>query len=138
MEKSEFYTLKGYKLKQNNEITEAMEDYLEMIYRLTKEKKETRIKEIAYELNVSKSSASKMVSKLKMYNYVNFKKYGNIVLTIKGIKRGSFLLWRHNTLVEFFKFLNKKNYNLEQVEKVEHFVDIVTLKNMEKLIKLQK
>ena len=26
-----YYTLKGYKLRSNNKITEAMEDYIEMI-----------------------------------------------------------------------------------------------------------
>ena len=32
-EKSEFYTLTGYKLKNHYLLTESMEDYLEMIYR---------------------------------------------------------------------------------------------------------
>ena len=48
---------------------------------------------------------------------------------------GKYLLWRHNILVKFFKRLNKKNYLLEQVEKIEHFIDFETLKNMEKFIK---
>ena len=129
--KSNFYTLNGYKIKNKVFITESMEDYLEMIYR-NKNKDKIHIKEIAQKLNVKPSSASKMINKLKKCNLVNFEKYGLITLTEEGTSIGKYLLWRHNVLVKFFKFLNKKNYLLEQVEKIEHFIDYQTLKNMEK------
>ena len=45
--KSKFYTLKGYKLKERNDITESMEDYIEMIYRKVKNKSDITVKEIA-------------------------------------------------------------------------------------------
>ncbi|MBE6144678.1 MAG: metal-dependent transcriptional regulator [Firmicutes bacterium] len=131
--KSNFYTLNGYKIKNKVLITESMEDYLEMIYR-NKNKDKIHIKEIAQKLNVKPSSASKMINKLKEYHLVNFEKYGLITLTEEGESVGKYLLWRHNILVKFFKFLNKKNYSLEQVEKIEHFIDYQTLKNMEKFI----
>lgn len=132
--KSEFYTLKGYRIKNQNKLTESMEDYLEMIYR-NKNKTEIHVKEIAIKLNVKPSSVSKMINKLKEYDLVKFPKYGSITLTKKGNEMGKYLLWRHNILVKFFKKLNKKNYSLEQVEKIEHFIDFETLKNMEKFIK---
>lgn len=131
--KSNFYTLNGYKIKNKVLITESMEDYLEMIYR-NKNKDKIHIKEIAQKLNVKPSSASKMMNKLKEYSLVNFEKYGLITLTEEGENIGKYLLWRHNVLVKFFKFLNKKNYSLEQVEKIEHFIDYQTLKNMETFI----
>ena len=59
----EFYTLNGYRLKSNYFLTEAQEDYLEMIYRIYLEKKIVHIKDIANNLNVKNSSASKMVNK---------------------------------------------------------------------------
>ena len=126
----EFYTLKGYKLKEKNFITEAMEDYLEMIFRMNNP---VHINDLANKLNVKPSSASKMVNKLKEKKLVNFEKYGNINLTNEGYILGNFLLWRHNTLVDFFKWLNKNDYSLKQVEKIEHFVDLVSLKNMTKI-----
>lgn len=132
--KSEFYTLNGYRVKSKNKLTESMEDYLEMIYR--NKRKEIHVKEIAIKLNVKPSSASKMINKLKEYNLVNFEKYGSVTLTKEGKDTGKYLLWRHNVLVNFFKKLNKKNYSLEQVEKIEHFIDFGTLKNMEKFIKI--
>lgn len=129
-EKSEFYTLKGYRLKNKQHLTESMEDYLEMIYRSTIVNNNIHTKDLAIKLNVKPSSVSKMIVKLKTYNLVYFEKYGVISLTDKGEKIGKYLLWRHNTLVRFFKKLNKKNYSLEQVEKIEHFIDYETLKNM--------
>jgi len=131
---SDFYTLNGYRNKNKNSLTESMEDYLEMIYR-NRNKGEIHVKDISIKLNVKPSSVSKMINKLKEYNLVNFEKYGSITLTNGGIKIGKYLLWRHNILVKFFKRLNKKNYLLEQVEKIEHFIDYETLKNMEKFLK---
>ena len=75
---SEFYTLNGYKLKSDNNITEAMEDYIEMIYRKTIDASNISIKDLSNCLNVKPSSASKMANRLKEYNLINFEKYGLI------------------------------------------------------------
>ena len=133
--KSKFYTLKGYKLKERNNITESMEDYIEMIYRKVKNKSDITVKEIAIFLNVKASSVSKMANRLKELNLIEFEKYGKIKLNKNGINLGKYLLWRHNILKKFFKLINKKNYNLEQVEKIEHFVDYVTVNNINQLNK---
>ena len=135
MKNSNFYTLKGYKLKEKQELTDAMEDYLEMISRYLKTNDYITIKELSQKLNVKPSSVSKMANKLKDAGFINFQKYGNITLTTEGIKKGNFLLWRHKILKNFFKFINKDNYKLDQVEKVEHFIDNITLKNIELFLK---
>jgi len=131
--KSEFYTLKGYKLKENNYITESMEDYLEMIYRKANNKSIT-IKELSESLNVKAPSVSKMINKLKKLNLTSFEKYGKVSLTNEGLILGKYLLYRHNILKKFFKLLNKDKYYLEQVEKVEHFIDFDTILNLEKIL----
>lgn len=110
-----------------------MEDYLEMIYRKVKNRNIT-IKELSENLNVKASSVSKMINKLKELNLVNFEKYGKVSLTKDGLIFGKYLLYRHNILKKFFKKLNKNKYSLEQVEKVEHFVDIDTISNLEKIL----
>lgn len=131
MEKnSNFYTLKGYKLRENNVLTYAMEDYLEMICRNYKANELITVKKLSYNLNVKPSSVSKMANRLKEAGLINFYKYGKITLTENGLKEGEFLLWRHKILKKFFKYINKKEYTLEQVEKIEHFIDIITLKNI--------
>ncbi len=133
--KSNFYTLKGYKLKEKNNITEAMEDYIEMIYRKTRKNKYTTIKELANFLNVKPSSVSKMANRLKCLGMIEFEKYGKINLTESGKLLGRYLLWRHNILKRFFKYINGYKYNLKQVEKIEHFIDNDSLINIEKMLK---
>lgn len=129
-----FYTLKGYKIKNKQKITEAMEDYIEMIYRESKNQPIT-VKHLSEQLNVKPSSTSKMITRLKELNIVNFKPYSTITLTKKGIKKGKYLMWRHKTLEQFLKKLNKENFKLEQIEKIEHYIDHITIKNIEKITK---
>lgn len=138
IKKSEFYTLTGYKIKDNLIITPAMEDYIEMIYRCTKNGNSITVKEISELLNVRSSSVSKMLNRLNNCELANYTKYGMISLTDMGKKFGGFYLRRHNVLSRFFKFINGKNFKLEQVEKVEHYVDSITIKNINKFIKKNK
>lgn len=130
-----YYTLKGYKLRSNNKITEAMEDYIEMIYKNTLDNKEIGVKDLSLLLNVKYSSTSKMLDRLKEQELVNYYKYKKVSLTDKGIHLGKYLLYRHEILTTFFKLLNKKNYKLEEVEKIEHYLSSRTIKNLENLIK---
>ena len=131
-EKSEFYTLTGYKLKNHYLLTEAMEDYLEMIYR---NGETITVKKLSTLLNVRPSSVSKMATKLKTLGYINFETYGDMSLTESGIKIGEYLLWRHSILEQFLKYINRDEFCLEQVERIEHFVDDITLKNIETFLK---
>ena len=128
---SEFYTLKGYSsLGDRDLLTTAMEDYLEMMYRLHTRNEEIRIKKIAEILHVKPSSASKMAVILKNSTYIEFEKYGQITLTDKGISIGKYLLYRHNMLHQFFCRINHSDNELMLVEKIEHFIDRETVENM--------
>lgn len=129
-----YYTLKGYKIRNKNKITEAMEDYIEMIYKNTLENNEISIKEISNLLNVKYSSTTNMLDRLKELELVNYDKYKKISLTDKGIHLGKYLLYRHEILTTFFKLLNKSDYHLEEVEKIEHYLSVKTIKNLEKII----
>lgn len=128
----EYYTLKGYKIREKKNITEAMEDYIEMIYRC---KNEITVKKLSINLNVKPSSASKMIDRLEENNLVENKKYGEIKLTKYGEMLGEYFLYRHKVLSKFLKIINKDEYDLKQVEKIEHFVDEVTVKNIDKFLK---
>ena len=120
---SAFHTLKGYQMQNIGEITESMEDYLEMISRYIQENGYVRMSFLADKLNVRPSSASKMVGKLRDMRLVEFEKYGLITLTEKGRAVGQYLLWRHQVLNDFFCLLNHSEDELEQVELVESFYD---------------
>jgi len=129
-----FYTLKGYALLENNAITSSMEDYLEMIYRIHITGEPVRIGILAEKLNVKPSSATKMVDNLKNHGLVLSEKYGYVRLTDSGIKLGEYLMFRHDTLHKFLCRINNSSNELEQVEKIEHFMNPETVENIRKLM----
>ena len=59
MTKNDFYTFNEYMKKEDNCLTASMEDYLEMIYRLSLNTGFTRIHELSNVLNVKPPSATK-------------------------------------------------------------------------------
>ena len=129
---SDFYTFKGYQLNDNAQITSSMEDYLEMICRMLKNQDVVRINELADRLHVKPSSASKMVSNLRRLGLVNFEKYGYIKLTVKGLAVGEYLIYRHDVLNKLLCLINNSDDETEQVEKIEHFLNEKTIRNIEK------
>ncbi len=134
-----FYTLKGYQLLETDTLTPAMQDYLEMICRMLRSAEVVRMRDLADRLHVRPSSASKMTTHLKENGYVDFQKYGFIVTTAKGAEIGRYLLHRHDVLHRFLCLLNRSDNELEQVEKIEHFLNMQTIKNIEFLtLKMQK
>ena len=132
-DKLNFHTLKGYELQENKVITYAMEDYLEMICRVCKTKGYVRINELADNLNVKASSVSKMATQLKACGLVSFEKYGYIEPMPKGIELGNYLIYRHKVLHDFLCLVNSSENELEQVEKIEHYMNKQTIENIENL-----
>ena len=74
-----------------------------------------------------------MVNNLKHLGYVTFEKYGYIKLTEEGSKTGAYLLYRHEVLHDFLCLLNNSENELEQVEKIEHFLNEKTIKNIKRI-----
>lgn len=132
MDTPQFYTLKGYEREKGDFVTAAMEDYLEMICRLSGEGDgPVRIRALSRQLHVKPSSASKMVSNLRERGLIEVEKYGEIHLTPDGKAFGEYLLYRHALLHRFFCYLNQTQDELEQVEKIEHFVEERTVRNIQ-------
>lgn len=134
MKNSDFYTIRGYSLKEELYISHAMEDYLEMIFRYSQQEDHIRVNQLAVLLNVRPSSASKMASKLREKGMVRFEPYGVIRLTDQGKAMGEYLLKRHNILNDFFCRINKTETELELVEKIEHHFTAETIENIEALM----
>lgn len=134
MPDNKFYTLKGYALLEGNAITYSMEDYLEMIYRIHVSGEAVRVGALAYRLNVKPSSATKMVANLKKEGLVASEKYGYIKLTNTGLELGKYLVYRHDILHRFLCYINQSCDELEQVEKIEHFINPETIGNISKFL----
>jgi Mn-dependent transcriptional regulator len=134
MATEDFFTFSEYMKKEYDSLTASMEDYLEMIYRLSQQIGFTRIHELAKALNVQPPSATKMVQKLSELKFVDYEKYGMIILTDSGKTMGKYLLKRHNIIEGFFKVLGISDSVLEQTEKVEHTISNETVEYMEDFI----
>ena len=128
-----FYTMKGYELNAEDGLTSAMEDYLEMIARLTRQNESVRVIDLSKMLHVKASSVTKMVQQLGQSGFIQAQKYGGIYLTDRGTEVGNYLLYRHEVIHRFLCTLNHSDNELEQVEKIEHFLDHTTVKNLELL-----
>lgn len=133
MSEEEFYTFRQY-MNKDMAITASMQDYLEMIYRLSQDNGYTRIFDLAAALNIQPPSATKMVQKLAKLALVDYKKYGVIVLTDEGRQMGSFLLARHLTIQTFLQLIGITEGLLEETEKIEHTINSPTLQALRKLV----
>jgi Mn-dependent DtxR family transcriptional regulator len=91
--------------KPVQKLSQAMEDYLETIYVLSKTKGYARTGEIARSLNVSPSSVVEMVGKISKLGYAEWKRYEGVFLSPEGRMRGEVIHIRHETLRQFFEFI---------------------------------
>lgn len=126
-ESQEFYTFNNYLKNDNRLITASMEDYIEMIYRLSQNKGFTRVGDLSKALNVKPASITKMIKKLDELNLASYEKYGYVNLTDNGSDYGEYLLNRHNTIERFLKILGVSKCLLQETEKIEHVLSKETL-----------
>jgi Mn-dependent DtxR family transcriptional regulator len=129
----EYYTLRGYKIKNEEVLSSSMEDYIEMIYRISLSSEEVRVNDLSVALNVQPPSTTKMIKRLSNGGYVYYEKYGLIKLTDKGNDIGDYLLKRHKTIYEFLKIIGIEKDLLEQTEKLEHAINESTLNRIKEL-----
>ena len=136
--KDTFLTEAGYagESRRQGGLTPAAEDYLEMIYRLSVtegEGRPVRICELAEKLHVSPSSASRMAQSMAVWGYLDFKRYGYITMTEKGMEWGEYLMRRHSIVVRFLGWLNGES-ELSEAERIEHYLSRETVAAMEHLL----
>jgi Mn-dependent DtxR family transcriptional regulator len=139
MIKNDFYTFNEYMKKEESTLTASMEDYLEMIYRLSLKTGFTRIHELSSSLNVQPPSATKMVQKLAELKLLKYEKYGILILEESGKKLGAALLDRHNIIENFLKILDIPDSQiLDETEKIEHTISKQTAKSFQDFVQFVK
>lgn len=139
MDNNDFRTFSEYMKKEDNSLTASMEDYLEMIYRLSINTGFTRIHELSDALNVQPPSATKMVQRLGELGLLKYEKYGVIILEEEGKKAGEALIKRHNTIEALLKVLGiSEKAVLAETEKVEHTLSDETIKCFEEYVSFIK
>lgn len=113
-----------------------MEDYLEAIFIMSKNKGYARTCEIAKVLKVSPSSVVEMVGKIARLNLVIWKRYEGIYLTPEGRTYGEVVHIRHETLRRFFEFIGVSP-GIADTEAciIEHELSPVTTAAIENLVR---
>ena len=85
------------------QLTDAVEDYLKAIYKLSATGGRVTTKELASRLNVSPASVTGMVKRLASCDpsWVDYQKHRGVLLTPEG-KRAALEIIRHHRLIEMF------------------------------------
>ena len=109
-------------------MTQSLEDYLETIHILIKEKRRARVRDIAASLSVTTPSVIRAVSELKKEDLVTQEPYGDIELTLKGRRMAAAILGRHTLLKAFLEKLGVGEKNAEiDACKMEHILSSESL-----------
>ena len=109
-----------------------MEDYLEAIFDLDKDKKVVRVKDIAKRMNVKMPTVSSMLKTLNGRGLVNYEKYEYVELTRDGARVGKEMRRRHEVLRQFLTdILNIKPKTAdEEACMMEHALSTATLNRL--------
>jgi DtxR family Mn-dependent transcriptional regulator len=120
---------KGIEDSSKDRITPTMENYLEAIYNLAKEKRVVRVKDIANRLGVKMPTVTSMLKALGDRGLIDYEKYEYIELTAKGSDAGSDIDQRHQILKRFLTEMLKIDLDQADVDacKMEHAISPTTL-----------
>lgn len=83
-------------------LSASLEDYLEAIYHIAREKGAARAKDIAGRLKVNNSSVTGALKSLAARELVNYAPYDIVTLTAKGDVIARDVVMRHEALKDFF------------------------------------
>ena len=117
---------------QEQQQTGRMEDYLEVIYELIRQKGYATAVDISESLSVSSPSVTKMLKRLDENKYLRYEKYRGISLTGEGVAVAENIRQKHGLLAEFLKMIGvDENIADVDAEGIEHHIHAETLKKLE-------
>jgi len=113
-------------------LTSVMEDYLEAIFDLGKEKRVVRVKDIARRLDVKMPTVTSMLKALRERGLVYYEKYEYVELTDEGTDVGREMRRRHEALRKFLTDILKIEFKTADGEacKMEHTLSSETLDSL--------
>jgi Mn-dependent DtxR family transcriptional regulator len=118
--------------QEQQQQTGRMEDYLEVIYELIRQKGYATAVDISESLSVSSPSVTKMLKRLDENKYLRYEKYRGISLTGEGIAVAENIHQKHGLLAEFLKMIGvDENIANVDAEGIEHHIHAETLKKLE-------
>jgi len=113
-------------------LTSVMEDYLEAIFNLSREKKIVRVKDIAKRMGVKMPTVTGMLKTLNARGLVHYEKYEYVELTETGAEVGQEIRRRHLLLLKFLTEILKIDFSIanEDACKMEHALSPATLDSL--------
>ncbi len=106
-------------------LTSAMEDYLEAIYHLERERRIARVRDIAKRLGVKMSSVSSALKSLGSRGLVSYDPHQFITLTDRGIQMAEEIVRKHEILKRFLRTVLQLEEPVaeENACRMEHHLD---------------
>ncbi|GBE30236.1 MAG TPA: hypothetical protein ENH10_04630 [Bacteroidetes bacterium] len=113
-------------------LTESLEDYLEIMYRLLQQQKVVRVRDIAREKKVKTSSVISALKRLDKEGLVEYKAREYVDLTEEGRELAFRIYQRHNFLKRFLvDFLQVDSETAEKDAcSMEHAISVTTLERI--------
>ncbi len=115
-----------------SDLSESMENYLEVILALEKENKVARAKDIAERLNVQRGSVTGALKSLGEKGLINYEPYSFITLTSSGKRIARDITHRHHVLKDFL--LTVLQIDPQAAEdnacRMEHAIDKKTIERL--------
>ncbi len=103
-------------------VSENVEEYLEIIYRLREKKEPATTTSISRDMDISPASVSEMLSRLAGMGYVKRVPYRGVTLTSKGSRVGKRILRKHRLIERFLRSIGVRKRVHEQACRLEHVV----------------
>ena len=89
--------------KMEKKLSATLEDYLEAIFRIEKEKRAARVKDISSYLGVAKSTVNAALKSLAAKDLIDYEPYQLITLTKKGRERATEIVIYHEVMRHFLQ-----------------------------------
>ena len=124
-------------MKSVIKLSSNMEDYLEAIAALKKEKGIARVKDISALLNVKKPSVAAALNNLSKGKLVIHERYGTVELTEEGMEIACNVQERHDVIYAFLTNILKVDAKTAEHEAcgMEHSMSLSTLAKLNKFLK---
>ena len=115
----------------------TIEDYVEVIYDLQKNKEKVHTNDIAEHLKINPASVTEIFQKLSNEGYIDYEKYSGVTLTQKGKRLAIKTRSRHDTLAEFLRILgvDEKIAQNDACE-MEHILNKSTMDSIIKFVEV--
>ncbi len=119
--------------------TPRVEDYLEIVYELIKEKGYATTTDISNYLHVRAPTVTRMIQKLHDDEFLVYEKYRGIKLTSKGEKLAKSVREKHGVLADFLRLLGIDEQTAHRdAEGIEHYLHPETLDRLESFVSFVK